>query len=276
MSNKITQSIANASLLLRQQHSAILSTHSLSVEGFPFGSITPFLLTNHGDIVIYASDIAQHSRNMKSNPKVSLFIHDPSEHDSQANARVTVLGEASVDAVAQSDIDRYFRLFPQAKAYEQTHDFRFYLIKTVRVRYIGGFGEIYWLPEDLWRQSFVDIGEAELSAIEHMHDDHADALEAIAQAHQAAVAISAKDRNALEKNRAEITAEEKAAVESTDVKGSTEENTPELLSILHNGMHLRIQEKTQFVPFVTPISAPEEMRKAVVEVTKQARMQLAG
>ena len=276
MSNKITQSIANASLLLRQQHSAILSTHSLSVEGFPFGSITPFLLTNHGDIVIYASDIAQHSRNMKSNPKVSLFIHDPSEHDSQANARVTVLGEASVDAVAQSDIDRYFRLFPQAKAYEQTHDFRFYLIKTVRVRYIGGFGEIYWLPEDLWRQSFVDIGEAELSAIEHMHDDHADALEAIAQAHQAAVAISAKDRNALEKNGAEITAEEKAAVESTDVKGSTEENTPELLSILHNGMHLRIQEKTQFVPFVTPISAPEEMRKAVVEVTKQARMQLAG
>jgi len=251
MSNKITQSIANASLLLRQQHSAILSTHSLSVEGFPFGSITPFLLTNHGDIVIYASDIAQHSRNMKSNPKVSLFIHDPSEHDSQANARVTVLGEASVDAVAQSDIDRYFRLFPQAKAYEQTHDFRFYLIKTVRVRYIGGFGEIYWLPEDLWRQSFVDIGEAELSAIEHMHDDHADALEAIAQAHQ-------------------------AAVESTDVKGSTEENTPELLSILHNGMHLRIQDKTQFVPFVTPISAPEEMRKAVVEVTKQARMQLAG
>ncbi len=276
MSNKITQSIANASLLLRQQHSAILSTHSLSVEGFPFGSITPFLLTNHGDIVIYASDIAQHSRNMKSNPKVSLFIHDPSEHDSQANARVTVLGEASVDAVAQSDIDRYFRLFPQAKAYEQTHDFRFYLIKTVRVRYIGGFGEIYWLPEDLWRQSFVDIGEAELSAIEHMHDDHADALEAIAQAHQAAVAISVKERNALEKNGAEITAEEKAAVESTDVKGSTEENTPELLSILHNGMHLRIQDKTQFVPFVTPISAPEEMRKAVVEVTKQARMQLAS
>lgn len=281
MSNKITQSIIDASLLLRKQHSGVLSTHSLSVEGFPFGSITPFLLTSKGDIVIYASDIAQHSRNMKSNPKVSLFIHDPSEDDSQANARVTVLGEATPDVVAQSDIDRYFRLFPQAKAYEQTHDFRFYLVKTVRVRYIGGFGEIYWLPEDLWRQSFVDIEEVEQGAIAHMHEDHADALTAIAQAAQQKVQGRETDGKPNEKQVAEQSTVNKSAVNEKTIKEETkntgsQEGTTELLSILHNGMHLRIQDKTQFIPFIAPIKTPEDMRKAVVDVTKQARAQLTG
>lgn len=31
----------------------------------------------------------------------------------------------------------YFALFPQAKAYQQTHDFHFYRIKVARVRFIA-------------------------------------------------------------------------------------------------------------------------------------------
>lgn len=237
MSNKINQAIIDATLLMRQQHSGVLSTISVSVEGYPFGSITPFILTGTGDILIYASDIAQHTRNIKSNPKVSLFVHDPDDSDSQANARVTVLGEAFAADVEEENIQRYFRLFPQAKGYAKTHDFRFYLIKTVRVRFIGGFGEIYWLPEEQWRSTFVDIKKSESGAIQHMHEDHADALKVIVEY-------------------------------ATNSKLS---ETPQLLSIVHDGMHFKTGEETIFVPFLEAIKAPEEMRSAVVQITQHAR-----
>lgn len=262
MADNIQHAINDATLLLRQQHSGVLSTISVSVTDFPFGSITPFLLNGNGDIVIYASDIAQHAKNIRANSKVSLFIHDASEHDSQASARVTVLGNASADSVSEADQQRYFRLFPQAKAYVDAHDFRFYLIKTLRVRYIGGFGEIYWLPEDFWRKSFVNIDESEVGAIEHMHHDHADALQAIAQFALGSV-------TPVQQNQSEAQIQEQNQEQS-------QEPHVEMLSIVHNGMHLKVAEQTIFVPFLTRLTQPDDMRKAVVDITKHARAQLAN
>ena len=237
MAEKITLAIQDARQLMRRQHSGILSTISISVTGYPFGSVTPFMLNGQGDLIIYASDIAQHARNMKMDPRVSLCVNDPHQSDSQANARVTVLGEAHADQVADSDKARYFRLFPQAKTYEQAHDFRFYQIKTTRVRYIGGFGEIYWFAKENWQQSFVDMTESEMGAIEHMHDDHMDALQEI------------------------------AAFES-EQKVSEEVH---MLSIFHDGFHLSIDEKILFVKYSAPLNTPEELRQAIVEITHNAR-----
>lgn len=258
MADKIQHAINDATLLLRQQHSGVLSTISVSVTDFPFGSITPFLLNGNGDIVIYASDIAQHAKNIHANSKVSLFIHDVSEEDSQASARVTVLGNASADEVSEADQQRYFRLFPQAKTYVEAHDFRFYLIKTIRVRYIGGFGEIYWLPEDFWRKSFVNIDETEVGAIEHMHQDHADALQAIAQF---ALGLALPEQ-------------QNQSPEQKQEQGQGQKI--EMLSIVHNGMHLNVAGQTIFVPFITGLTQPDDMRKAVVEITKHARAELAN
>jgi len=182
--DKKTQHIHNAINLIRSQHSGILSTISLSLKGFPFGSITPFLMTESGDIVIYASDIAQHARNMKSNDKVSLFVHDSGQKDSQASARVTIVGNAISDGVDTKLQAQYFALFPQAKAYVKAHDFRFYLLKTHKVRYIGGFGEIYWFSQTEFSDALSPILGSTESAIAHMHADHADALAQIVTNHE--------------------------------------------------------------------------------------------
>ncbi|MDM7861133.1 DUF2470 domain-containing protein [Alteromonas sp. ASW11-36] len=237
MSEKVTTAIRDARMLMRNQHSGILSTISISVAGYPFGSVTPFMLLGNGDLVIYASDIAQHARNMKADPKVSLCINDGSAEDSQATARVTILGLAEADTVSDADIERYYRLFPQARAYKKAHDFRFYTIKTTRVRYIGGFGEIFWFAEDMWRDSFIDMSANELGAIEHMHDDHMDALQEIYQ-------------HAMQSN-------------------STSE--PQMLSIFQEGFHLSNGVKTLFIPYEQELQQPSDLRHAMVVLTKKAR-----
>jgi putative heme iron utilization protein len=72
MSNK-SYHINQAALLMRSQHTAVLSTHSVSMHGYPFGSVMPFLMTEEGNVVVYASDIAQHSRNIKNTTK-SVYV----------------------------------------------------------------------------------------------------------------------------------------------------------------------------------------------------------
>ena len=136
-----------AKQLSRTHHSGVLGTHSTSMPGYPFGSVVPYYLTPAGDAIIYISDIALHTRNIKANDKVSLTIFDAGEDDSQANGRVTIMGSAEL--AKQNDVKaQYFRLFPQAKKYEQTHDFNFYVIRTERVRFIGGFGKIHWVDKE--------------------------------------------------------------------------------------------------------------------------------
>ncbi|MBO0797641.1 MAG: pyridoxamine 5'-phosphate oxidase family protein [Blastocatellia bacterium] len=59
--------------LLNQQSVGVLSTHSVEVAGYPFGSIAPYTLNYNGEPIILISDIAQHTRNIKRNNKVSLI-----------------------------------------------------------------------------------------------------------------------------------------------------------------------------------------------------------
>ena len=48
--------------LLASHTYGILSTHSLEVKGYPFGSLTPYCLDNQYRPVIPISNIAQHTK----------------------------------------------------------------------------------------------------------------------------------------------------------------------------------------------------------------------
>lgn len=162
--------------LLNHQSFGILSTHSIDVPGYPFGSIAPYTLNHDGEPIILISTIAQHTRNIKENNKVSLTVFDPHEDDPQAASRLTWIGDA--ESIEPSDIesrDRYLRYFPSAESYFQTHDFSFYRISLRRARFIGGFGEIYWIEPDamLARNPFR---ETEKGIVDHMNQDHQKAL----------------------------------------------------------------------------------------------------
>ena len=163
-------------MLLKRQSVGVLSTHSVDVEGYPFGSITPYVLNYDGAPTMLISDIAQHTRNIKRNKKVSLTIFDQGVDDPQASGRLTWVGEAlPIDPLDSEPRERYLRYFPSAESYFATHDFSFYRIRLRRARFIGGFGQIYWIDPDA-----MLIGNpfrsTERGIIEHMNRDHRQAL----------------------------------------------------------------------------------------------------
>lgn len=166
---------------LRSTHSGILSTHSARFEGYPFGSVAPFVLDHHCQPVILISTLAEHTKNIALNPKVSLLVFAGAE-DLQANARLTLLGEAS-KIFKESDADlraRYLRYLPQAASYFDMHDFSFYRVHIHQARYIGGFGKMSWLTdvdlfEDIANKEFP-LCQQETGIVEHMNADHAENL----------------------------------------------------------------------------------------------------
>ena len=166
---------------LRSTHSGILSTHSARLEGYPFGSIAPFVLDHGCQPVILISNIAEHTKNIALNPKVSLLVFAAGD-DLQANARLTLLGEA-VKIFKDEDADlrtRYLRYLPQAASYFDMHDFAFYRIHIHQARYIGGFGKMSWLSDADLFSDITDSGallaSQETAIIEHMNADHAENL----------------------------------------------------------------------------------------------------
>lgn len=162
--------------LLNHENTGVLSTHSRDIKGYPFGSIAPYALDHRSAPCMLLSDIAQHTRNIHADARVSLTVFDRFAQDPQASGRVTWIGNA--EPVPTSDTSaraRYLRHFPWSESYFETHDFSLYRIHLVRARFIGGFGQIHWIEPDAM---LVDnpFRESEDAIVDHMNMDHQRAL----------------------------------------------------------------------------------------------------
>lgn len=162
---------------VRGQHSGVLSTISQRVEGFPFGSVAPFILDHTGCPVILISTLAEHTKNIDADPRVSLIVQ-PYNPDMQVAGRVTLLGRAQRLDDKSALGPRYLRFHPQAESYFAMHDFNFYRIEPVRIRYIGGFGKIHWVEPEHYLLPQSDLARQETDVLAHMNADHADNLRA--------------------------------------------------------------------------------------------------
>jgi heme iron utilization protein len=170
---------AEAKQFLRSTRSGILSSFSAKFAGYPFGSVMPFVLGHDCQPIVLISTIAEHTKNIIANPKVSLLVFAGAE-DLHANGRLTLIGEAT--QIEKDDADlmaRYCRYFPDSTGYLAMHDFQFYRINIAQARYIAGFGKMSWMAGDelvnINRQS-NEIAQLESSMIEHMNADHIESL----------------------------------------------------------------------------------------------------
>ncbi len=171
----------SAESLLRTSRHGTLSTISVLAGGWPFGSVVPYAVSRTGAPIILIARIAEHTKNIMADNRVSLLVHESGEEgDIQARARLTVLGRAF--PVLGRDIPdtraRYLARVPTAEGYFATHDFAFYRIQVERLRYIGGFGKIFWLEQGGPLKT-MDLGPPPPSAeaiIRHMNDDHKESL----------------------------------------------------------------------------------------------------
>jgi len=163
---------------LHSMHNGVLSTISSRLAGYPFGSITPFVLDHAGNLLILISTIAEHTRNIQGDQRVSLIAFDPNSTDMQASARLTLVGDAVIAPKDAALRARYLRYFPQAENYFDMHDFQFYRITVKQARYIGGFGNIHWILGEELLPPTNQLAEQETAVLDHMNADHAENLRA--------------------------------------------------------------------------------------------------
>lgn len=181
-----TSAVGQAQALLSRCRYGVLSSMSVRQPGYPLGSVTPYVLDEQNQPIILISEIAQHTANLKTDGRCSLtmtastapgFSLDTPDNV-QAEARLCVMADAQLldEPELEPAAARYLRFFPESEDYFTTHDFRFWRLRPVKLRFIGGFGQIHWFDPDAVLTPNPFSSQAETSACVHMNADHLDAL----------------------------------------------------------------------------------------------------
>src|SRR5512147_2083527 len=103
--------------LLRAHRYGALCTLSKKFDGHPFGSITPYLVDHDGSLLILISALAEHTKNILHDPRVSLITHNQEDPHIQTQGRISLLGQAALESARDVAAKRYLRYFPEAQRY---------------------------------------------------------------------------------------------------------------------------------------------------------------
>ena len=140
--------------LLHTERQGVLATLSARRHGWPFASVAPYALSDDSEPLLLLSDLAEHTRNLRADPRASLLVQDSSMLDEpQAGARVTLLGSVgalSSDQAPEARV-RYIDQHPEAAQYLALGDFRLYVLHILEARFVNGFGDMGWLAADRLR-----------------------------------------------------------------------------------------------------------------------------
>lgn len=165
----------DARLWLRNHRHGMLCTHSQAVSGYPFGSVVPYVLDHEACPVLLISRLAEHTKNLTADARVSLLVHEPGANV-QAQARVTLIGNAEHMLNPEAIEARYTRFFPDTAGYRTKLDFDFWRITPVTLRAIAGFAKVHWLSREAYAPPPNTLADGEAAIIEHMNSDHAHSL----------------------------------------------------------------------------------------------------
>ena len=153
--------ISEARAVFRATGQAALGTLSARYRGAPFVSHVLFVLDAQACPVLLLSDLAEHTRNIGADARVSLMAHGV-HADPQQIPRVTLQGELQRIERSEALAARYLRYHPDAGASLALGDFHFYRMHPSHIRLIGGFARAAWLDAAAW--PIADFDEAGLNA----------------------------------------------------------------------------------------------------------------
>jgi heme iron utilization protein len=233
-----------ARTLLHLARVGTLSTVSRKQPGYPFGSVMPFGLDDHGRPIFLISSMAMHTQNLQSDPKASLLVAEPGvSSDPLGSGRVTLIGKVGrvPDSDRSSTRDLYLARHENSRYWVDFEDFAFYRMDVIDLYYVGGFGVMGWVEAGHYGDARPDpLADDAAGILEHMNADHADALILLAR------------------NYAGIEAQE-ATMTSVDRLGfNVRLKTPERI-------------RGARIAFLREATTPTETRKILVEMVKQAR-----
>ena len=133
--------------LLTEADAGVLATHSHGHEGFPFSSLVQFALDQAWQPIFLLSGLAEHTKNLRHNPKASLFVRDLKSGEPQSTGRMTMLGE--VQRLPEDEVAAVREIFlarhPQAALWTGFGDFRWFRMNPTATYVVAGFGQMGWV-----------------------------------------------------------------------------------------------------------------------------------
>lgn len=258
-----------ARTLLLQAREGTLATQSRRHPGFPFASLMPYALDHAGRPVVLVSALAIHTQNLQHDDRVSLLVTEPDlgGRNPLGLARVTLLGRlrevSGEDRVGESTEESspaggepteapgearelYLARHPEARYWADYPDFGFRRMEVEEVYYVGGFGVMGWVGGDDYRHADPDpLRDAARSIIDHMNEDHTEALLILARCE--------------------------------GIEGAEEVR---MTSVDRLGYHLRVRTDQGMrglrIAFPTEAREPARVRELLVAQVKKARTELGG
>lgn len=176
MSERRSFSADEARNLLRRARTATLGTLNVD-DGIPYASLVNVATDVRGCPLILVSTLAWHTRNLLADPRGSIMVAElPPSGDALTGARVTVMGRFSrVDA--KDAARRFLARHPAAEMYAGFGDFGFWRLEPEKAHAVAGFGRIETLPANELFPSADEMIALEEGAVQHMNDDHEDAIQ---------------------------------------------------------------------------------------------------
>jgi heme iron utilization protein len=223
-----------------------LSTLSRKQPGFPFGSVMPYGLDEHGRPIFLISTMAMHTQNLQADARASLLVtQEDAGSDPLGASRVTLVG--SVLPIPEAEVAEarklYLARYANSKYWVDFEDFSFYRMDVVDIYYVGGFGVMGWVSASEYGRSKPDpLADSMVEIIQHMNTDHMDTLVLLVR-----------------------------KFARIEVQEAT------MIAVDRLGFHLRVKTNDGVrgtrIAFLREVSNPAETRKVLVEMVQQARLE---
>lgn len=208
------------------------------MHGAPYASLVVIAADLDASPLLLLSDLAQHSRNIAFDPRVSLLIDGTAGYrDPLTGPRLTVIGQARA-VTDQQRLARFTAHHPTSAVYSGFADFRLYRVTVERGHLVAGFGRIHWIesPDLLFTADVAALAAAEPEILSHMNEHHADAVADYARGLLGRVGVDWR-----------------------------------MTGIDPEGADLQSDGETARLDFATPVLTPAAARTALVQLTQNAR-----
>lgn len=170
--------IALGRMLLRATRTGALGTLDPQT-GFPFVSLTSIATDLDGTPIILVSRLSQHTQNLLADQRASLLLSRGGKGDPLAHPRLSLQVSAEISREPRLR-ERFLARHPKARTYVDFPDFGFFLLRPATLHLNGGFARAFDGDARLIQSRLEDpqaFEALERSAVEHMNEDHAEALE---------------------------------------------------------------------------------------------------
>ena len=204
----------------------------------------PYGLDGRGRPIFLISTMAMHTQNLQADVRASLLVTQAGGGgDPLGASRVTLVG--NVGRIGDCEVAEarqlYLERYANSRYWVDFEDFSFYRMEVVDVYYVGGFGVMGWVSAAEYERAEHDpLADDAAGIIEHMNNDHSDAL-----------ILLAREFAGIESQEAAMTAVDRL------------------------GFHLRLKTaegmRGRRIAFLREARSPAEARGVLVEMTQQAR-----